>query len=443
LATETEHQVTEVIGNCGETRALTPQNTLALRAGARPMPQLSLRQAFTSLKYRNYRLWFMGQLASLVGTWMQTTAQGFLVFQLTHSPVYLGYVGFAAGIPAWLFTLYGGVISDRMSRRTLLIITQTSMMILAFILASLAFANAVQPWHIVVLAFLLGIANAFDAPARQSFVLEMVERQDLTNAIALNATMFNSATAVGPAVAGVTYALLGPAWCFTINGISFIAVIVALLMMHIKPQPPRVRVTSALEDLKEGLGYVAMRPRIRALILLAAVTSLFGMGCFTLFPAWAVQILHGDSTTNGFLQSARGVGAVLGALMLASLGRFQSKGKLLTLGTFVFPVLLLVFAAVRWVPLSLLALVGIGWGFVMMLNTANALVQTVVSDELRGRVMSIYTLGFLGMMPVGALLAGGAAEVTSEPMAVVLSALIMFGFAVWLWLHVPQLRALE
>jgi MFS family permease len=433
LASETERRVKGETGKCGETKAAP-----ALRAG-RP----SLRQAFTSLKYRNYRLWFIGQLASLVGTWMQTTAQGFLVFQLTHSPAYLGYVGFAAGIPSWLFTLYGGVISDRMSRRNLLVITQTAMMILAFILAALTFANTVQPWHIVVLASLLGIANAFDAPARQSFVLELVERQDLTNAIALNSAMFNLATSVGPAVAGVTYALLGPAWCFTINGISFMAVIVALLMMDIKPLPARARATSVLEDLKEGLGYVAVHPRIRALILLASVTSLFGVGCFTLFPAWAVTILHGDSTTNGFLQSARGVGAVLGALMLASLGGFRFKGKLLTLGTFVFPVLLLAFAAVRWIPLSLLVLVGVGWGFVIMLNTANALVQTVVSDELRGRVMGIYTLGFLGMMPVGALLAGGVAEVTSEPAAVALGALIMFGFAVWLWLRMPRLRALE
>lgn len=385
----------------------------------------------------------MGQLASLVGTWMQTTAQGFLVFQLTHSPAYLGYVGFAAGIPTWLFTLYGGVISDRTSRRNLLVITQTAMMILAFILAALTFANTVQPWHILVLASLLGIANAFDAPARQSFVLELVDRQDLTNAIALNSAMFNSATAVGPSVAGVTYALFGPAWCFTINAISFIAVILALLMMDIKPLPARARATSVLEDLREGLSYVAVHPRIRALILLASVTSLFGMGCFTLFPAWAVTILHGDSTTNGFLQSARGVGALLGALMVASLGRFRFKGKLLTLGTFVFPVLLLVFAAARWIPVSLLAMVGVGWGFVIMLNTANALVQTVVSDELRGRVMGIYVLGFLGVMPVGALLAGGVAEVTSEPAAVALSALIMFGFAAWLWLRVPRLRALE
>ncbi len=271
LATETENPATGVVEEHDLAKAAP-----ASRTGVGLLPRPSVKQAFVSLKYRNYRLWFMGQLASLVGTWMQTTAQGFLVYQLTHSPAYLGYVGFASGVPTWLFTLYGGVVSDRMPRRRLLIITQTSMMILAFILAALAFAQVVQPWHIVLLAFLLGIANAFDAPARQSFVLEMVERQDMTNAIALNSTMFNSATAVGPAIAGVTYALLGPAGCFTINGISFIAVIVALLMMHIKPLPPRARATSALEDLKEGVCYVAAHSTIRTLVSVAAVTSLFG-----------------------------------------------------------------------------------------------------------------------------------------------------------------------
>jgi MFS family permease len=439
LTTGTSNQATALVEEQVADASPSPRLTRAIGG---PVPRPSIRQAFASFKYRNYRLWFNGQLASLVGTWMQTTAQGFLVFELTNSPAYLGYVGFAAGVPSWLFTLYGGVASDRMSRRKLLIITQTSMMILAFILAALTFANLVQPWHIVVLAFLLGIANAFDAPARQSFVLEMVEREDLTNAIALNSTMFNSATAVGPAVAGVTYALLGPAWCFTINGLSFITVIIALAMMDIKPQL-RARRASALADLKEGLRYTAAHPTIRLLIIVATVTSLFGMGYATLLPAWAVAILHGDSATNGFLQSARGVGSLFGAFMIASLGHFRFKGRLLTLGSLVFPILLLAFAVVSWIPLSLLMLVGVGWGFMVLLNMANALVQTLVPDELRGRVMGVYTFGFFGMMPVGALLAGAVAELTNEPITVVLGALIMLGFAAWLWLRMPQLRALE
>jgi len=217
---------------------------------SRTVGQVSWQQTFAALKYPNYRLWFWGQMVSLFGTWMQSTAQGFLVFQLTHSPAYLGYVGFAAGLPSWLFMLYAGVIADRMSRRTLLVITQTCMMVLAFIIAGLTFLGLVQPWHILVLALILGVANAFDAPARMAFVLEMVEREDLTNAIALNSAMFNSALVVGPAVAGITYAAFGPAWCFTINGFSFIAVIAALLAMRLRPQVVARRRASALTDLK-------------------------------------------------------------------------------------------------------------------------------------------------------------------------------------------------
>ncbi len=404
---------------------------------------LSLRQTFAALKYYNYRLWFTGQMASLIGTWMQSTAQGFLVFQLTQSPAYLGYVGFANGLPAWLFMLYAGVVADRISRRTLLVIAQVAMMLLAFILAALTFWGRVQPWHIVLLAFLLGIANAFDAPARHAFVLEMVNREDLTNAIALNSSMFNLATVIGPAAAGVTYALLGPAWCFTLNGISFIAVIVALQLMKLKPQAVRALKTSVLHDLKEGLGYVTSHPSIRTLIIVAGVISLFGASYSTLLPAWAVDILGGDATTNGLLASARGAGSLLGGLMIASLGRFRFKGKLMTLGTFVLPVLLLVFAAIRWLPLALLALVGIGWGFMVIFNLINALIQTQVTDELRGRVLSLYSLVFFGSMTLGALLIGVAAEWTSEPLTVVISAWITLGFAIFLWARVPKLRAME
>ena len=200
--------------------------------------RISWRKTFTALKYPNYKLWFWGQMTSLFGTWMQITALSYLTFELTHSPAYLGYVGFANGIPTWLFMLYAGVVADRMSRRRLMIITQTAMMILAFILAALSFLGHIQPWHIVLLAFGLGVANAFDAPARQAFVVELVEREDLGNAIALNSTMFNLGAAIGPAIAGVVYAALGPGWCFTINGASFIAVISALLMMRLKPKPP-------------------------------------------------------------------------------------------------------------------------------------------------------------------------------------------------------------
>lgn len=416
---------------------------LAENVGGRPFFSLDLSQMFASLRHRNYRLWFMGQLVSLIGTWMQTTAQGYLVFQLTHSPAYLGYVGFAAGVPSWLFMLYGGVIADRLPRRKLLLLTQNTMMILAFIQAALTFSGLIQPWHIVLLALGLGVANAFDAPARQAFVVEMVEREDLTNAIALNSSMFNLATVVGPAVAGLSYAFLGPAWCFMINGISFLAVITALLLMRLKPAEAKKRASAALDDLKEGLRYAVSHLIIRTLVSTAMVVSLFGLAFMTLMPAWATTVLGGDAVTNGWLLGARGVGALSGALMIAALGRFKAKGRLLTLGSFVFPALMLLFAQVRWLPLSLLTLAGAGWGFMVLFNMANTLLQTLVPDELRGRVVSIYTLGFFGLMPLGALLAGWAAEAIGEPYTITLSALISLGFAVWLWLRVPQLRQLE
>jgi MFS family permease len=408
-----------------------------------PRARPSVKQTFAALRYRNYRLWFTGNLVSLFGTWMQATAQGYLVFQLTNSPAYLGYVGFAAGVPAWLFTLYGGVIADRMSRRTLMLITQTAMMILAFILAGLVFADLVQPWQIVVLAFLLGVANAFDGPARLAFVIELVEREDLTNAIALNATMFNLATATGPAMAGITYALIGPAWCFLLNGLSFLAVIWALLRMRLPPREQMPKRGSTWADLGEGVRYIVAQPTIRTLIGLVGVTSLFGVASATLFPAWAVDVLGGDATTNGLLQSARGLGALLSALMLATLGRFRFKGKLLTIGTFAFPLLLLVFTFVRSLPLSLLVLVGTGIAVILVMNVANALVQGLVPDALRGRVMSVYSMTFFGCMPLGALWIGAAAEYASAPVAMVAGALVSLAFAGLLFVFAPKLRALE
>ena len=294
-----------------------------------------LNNTFASLHSRNYRLWFVGQLISLAGTWMQTTAQGYLVFELTKSPAFLGYVGFAAGLPAWVFTLYGGVVADRFSRRNVLVAAQSALMVLAFVLAWLVYTGQVQPWQIIAIALAGGVANAFDAPARQAFVVDMVERRDLTNAIALNSTMFNAAAVIGPALAGVVYAVFGPVWCFTINGLSYVAVIVALLLMKLKPVVAKPSLTSTGTQLKEGLRYTASQGLIRTLILNMGVISLFGMSLMTLLPAWSVQVLGGDVRTNGLLLSARGLGALSGALMVAALGRRPVRGKIWTTGSFV------------------------------------------------------------------------------------------------------------
>ena len=289
--------------------------------------QFSLHNTFASLKYPNYRLWFAGQLISLVGTWAQSAAQGYLIYELTKSPAYLGYVSFANGLPTWIFTLYAGAIADRVSRRTLMVITQSGMMILALILAILTFTNTVQWWHILILSFLLGVCNAFDAPARQAFVLEMVEREDLTNAIALNSTMFNLAMVMGPAFGGLIYAWVGPGWCFTINAISFIAVIIALLLMKLKPFVPVKSNRSAVGDVKEGLKYVANHPSVKMLIFNLFIITILGLGIAALIPAWSVEVLGGNAATNGFLMAARGIGSLIGALMIAALGRMRYPRK--------------------------------------------------------------------------------------------------------------------
>ncbi len=377
---------------------------------------------------------------SLFGTWMQTTAQGFLVYELTHSAAYLGYVGFASGIPAWVLTLYGGVVADRVPRRTLLIVTQISMMIFAFILAAMTFLNLVQPWHILVLSFLLGTANAFDAPARQAFVSEMVDKEDLTNAIALNATMFNSALAAGPAVAGITYAAFGPGWCFTINGISFIAVIVALRMMKFDPLKVQLNRESVIRELKEGLRHVINHQIIRILFIVIAINQLLVFSMSTLLPAWSVSVLGGDATTNGFLYSARGVGSLIGALAIASLGNFAYRGKLLMFGAFLSSILLIVFALFRWLPISLLLLIGIGIGTILIMNLANAMIQTMTPERLRGRVMGTYTWIFFGFMPLGALWTGWMADRMGLSQTVIMNGILALVSAVLVWFYFPKLR---
>ena len=402
--------------------------------------QISWKKTFTALQHPNYKLWFRGQMLSLFGTWMQRTAEGFLIYELTHSPIYLGYVGFAMGAPAWIFMLYAGVVADRFPKRTVLMITQIFMMMLATILAVLTFTGLVQPWHIISLAFLLGVANSFDAPARQAFVLELVNRDDLTNAIALNSTMFNTATAIGPAIAGITYALFGPAWCFTINALSFIGVITALKLMKLTPFEKPVKKTSTFTDLKEGFKYIFSQKIVLTLISLVGIISIFGISYITLLPAWAVTILHGNAATNGFLQSARGLGAMMSALFIASLGRFTFTGKLLTAGSFLFPVLLIILSFLKLLPVTLILLFFIGFSIILVFNLANALVQRLVPDKLRGRIMGVYSFTFFGFLPVGALLMGALAEKFTEPKAVLIGAITTLSFATFIWFKVPGLR---
>jgi len=353
---------------------------------------------------------------------MQTTAQGYLVYEITQSSAYLGFVAAANGLPTLVFTLFGGIVADRISKRKLIIIAQSVMMVLAFILATLTFTGLVQAWHIIVLAFFLGIANSFDAPARQAFIVEMVDREDLANAIALNSSIFNLGVVVGPAIAGIVYAWVGPAWCFMINGFSFIAVIGALSLMKIKPALNILQQGGAISRLMDGLKYVLSEGRIKLLLVYVSVISIFGFSLLTLIPAWAVSILNGDVRTNGWLLSARGLGSLLGALLVAYVGSRQVRGKFWQAGWYVLPFALLGFGLVRDVPFSLSLMVIMGWGMMTVLNISNGLIQSYVPDDLRGRVMSVYVLVFFGSSTIGSFLAGSVASRLGEPVMVFISA---------------------
>ncbi len=401
---------------------------------------LQISQTFSALRHRNFRLWFSGQMVSLIGTWMQATAQGYLLFELTESPMMLGIAGFASGIPIWLFSLYSGLLSDRFSRKKVILFAQTSMMVLGFILAVLTFTDTVQPWHIIVLAFLLGTANAFDAPARQSFVVDMVPKEELTNAIALNSSVFNLGTIVGPSAAGLIYAWLGPAWCFTINGISFLGVIGALLLMNVPPRLVTAQRKSPFTDLQEGLRFAAGHVEIRFLLINLAAVAIFSFSLMTLMPDWANTVLGGDVTTNGLLLSARGAGSLAAALMIANLGSRVVRGKIWTAGSLVMPFAIFLLGSFRVLPISMVTLVILGWSLMSVVNITNALIQTHVPDHLRGRVMSIYILVFQGSYPLGALLVGWLAGMFGSPFTIILCGVIILFVIVTINLMHPAIR---
>jgi len=380
---------------------------------------------------------------SLMGTWMQATAQGYLVYDLTHSPAYLGYVGFATGVPSWFLSLYAGSLADRLRRRTLIMVFQSLMMALAFILAALTFTGVVQPWHIVILALLLGICAAFDAPTRQAFISEMVaDRADTTNAVALNGMLFNAAIVVGPAVAGLVYAWAGPGWCFFLNGLSFLAVLGALALMRLEtvPVPPR---TNIAQDMLDGFRYVRGHATIRMLLFNVGIFSMLGFGLVTLLPAWAVKVLGGDVKTNGMLLSMRGLGALVGGVTVAAQARRSARGKLWTLASFLFPLIMLAFSFTRWLPLSLLLMAGMGWCLISVNNNTNTLIQSACDDAMRGRVMGFFVLVLFGAGPIGSLVSGRLAQSLGEPTTARIFAGVLFAFATFVWVRMPQLRRLK
>ncbi len=412
------------------------------RDGVTSRRRISLSKTFTALYHRNYRLYFSGQLISLTGTWMQNVAQSWLVYQLTGSPLYLGIVSFSSSVPTLVLSLWAGVIIDRVPKRTLLLLTQTAEMLLAFILAADVFLGWVQAWHIVILALLLGAVTSFDAPARQAFVVEMVGRDDLMNAIALNSAIFNTGRVVGPTLAGITLALVGPAWCFLLNGLSFMAVIIGLWLMQVQPIIAAKRGVSPLVQVREGLGYIWHNQIVRTLMAVVAVSNIFAFGYSALLPAFAKDVLSQGPTGLGLLSASVGIGALTGALALASLADFRRRGLLLTAGNLMFPMMVILFAASRIFPISMLLLFLAGLGFMVQNATTNTLIQTTVPDELRGRVMSVYMLLFQGFFPFGSLLAGSVAQHFNVPIGAAFGASIALAFGLfWLW-RAPYLRKL-
>jgi MFS family permease len=423
-----------------------PQAADELQATNRPhvISRSHLPATFAALRHRNFRLWFFGQTLSMMGTWMQSVAQGWLVFQLTGSEFALGAVSFVGTAPALFLMLPAGALIDRTPRRQLLLMTQTAMMLLAFILAGLAASGILQVWHVALLAVGLGVANSFDAPARQALAVEMVEdRRDLMNAIALNSTIFNLARVVGPAVGGAALALLGAAWCFALNGISFLAVIAALLMMRLPASvnaPSREPLTA---QIRAGLRYAYEHRATRAIILLVGVASLFGMSYAVLLPAFAVDVLNVGEAGLGALNAAAGVGALIGSLVVASMASFRHKGWVLTVGSLAFPLGLLALSFSRSFVLSLAFLVAVGLAIVTQNATCNTLVQSSVPDELRGRVMAVYTLMFFGTAPFGALQAGAIAQASGTTAGVAVGAGVVLLFAVGIFFAAPGLRRAE
>jgi MFS family permease len=379
-----------------------------------------------------------------MGTWMQSVAQGWVVYQLTGSKLALGTITFAGSFPSLFLLLPGGALADRVSKRRLLIITQTAMMVLAFTLALLTATKLLQVWQVALLAFCLGIANSFDVPARQALVVELVEdRSDLQNAIGLNSSMFNLARVVGPAVGGLVLAAVGAAWCFGLNGLSFLAVIIALLGMRLHEATKQPRARRIVPQIADGLRYVWSNKPVRAIVALVGVSAMFGLSYAVLMPAFAVDVLHVGEAGLGLLNAAVGVGALSAALAVASLSHSRYKGWQLAAGSLLFPIALIGFALSRSFTLSLAFLALVGFAFISQNVTSNTLVQSIVPDELRGRVMSVYALLFFGTAPFGSLLAGGIAQAFSPTVAVVAGALVALAFALFILIAVPSVRRLE
>lgn len=390
----------------------------------------SFRTSFRALRHRDFRLYWSGQLVSLIGSWMQSVAQGWLMHRLTHSAFMLGLLGFMQFLPVLLLALPAGVVVDRVDRRRLLLVTQSVMLAQACTLAVLVAFDAAEPWMVLVLAFVFGCANAFDLPARQSIVIDLVGRDDLPNGIALNSAAFNSARIVGPAVAGVLVAVIGEQGCFAINAVSFLAVLASLLAMRGAAREP-APAARAIETLREGFAYVWRTRPIRNLLVLLACTTSVGFQYSTLLPVYARDLLHGGPRTYGLLLSAFGAGSLVSALWMTQRLDRRALRRNLLVGLVVAGLGMAGFAWARAVPLSALAGFAAGLGMILFVSSTNTLVQLTTDDAFRGRVMGFYTLMFVGTAPLGALVVGVIAQRFGAPTATSLGAVALLAGALW------------
>ncbi len=382
------------------------------------------RGTFYALRHRNFRLFFIGQLISLSGTWMEVTAEGWLVYKLTGSKLLLGVVGVAGSAPLLLFSIWGGWLADHYPKRTVIVFTQSISMILAFTLSAIIWLGVVQPWHIVLIAFLGGVVFAFDMPARQSFFVEMTSREDLVNAISLNSSIVNGARIIGPAAAGAVMAQVGIATCFFLNGLSFVAVIAGLLMMRLPAHIRPARTQSASKQALSGFHYLLGNFRVCVLLVLFAVVGVFGWSYVVVMPAFARDILHLDEAHYGVLMSSVGFGALTGALWLATAGHRLAKNRLAFRGVLLLSAMLILFALNRNFYLALVLFAGVGLGGIVFFTLCNTLIQTNVPDQMRGRVMGIWTSVFGAVIPLGNLEAGYLASLVNVPLTLIIGALI-------------------
>jgi MFS family permease len=411
------------------------------QAGAVAAESTGLSHAWRALRHRNFRLFFGGQTISLIGTWMTRVAISWLVYRLTKSSLLLGTVGFAGQIPTFLLAPFAGVIVDRIDRRKVLVWTQALAMVQSLVLAALTLSHRINIAEVLTLSVFQGIINAFDMPARQSFMIRMVEdRADLSNAIAINSSMVNTARLVGPSLAGLLIAATNEGWCFLLDGVSYIAVIASLLMMRVTHEQPEHSGATMVKQLRQGWVYVSESLPIRSILLLFSILSLMGWPFMVLMPVFAAQVLHGGPHTLGFLMGAVGVGSLVSALSLVVRKSVRGLLKMIPMAAVVFGAGLIGFGFSRSLWLSVPLMVVTGFGMMRGLTTSNTILQTLVDENMRGRVMSYYTMAFVGMAPFGSLLAGGLAHAIGAPHTVIVSGIACMLGSLWFWSRMTAIR---